>query len=144
MCVLVCVFIFACIYVHMHVSSVCVCAHLMQRHGDTCPYVCQWRPEEDAGLICHSVPCVLRQGLTLNLELTDVARWTVSEPWGSPCLCLPSVSIPVCAEVGASIWTQVLTLCSSSVPTKPSPSPVRSPHIVGDDFPGCFSRVSVL
>lgn len=32
----------------------------------------------------------LRQGLWLSLELVQLV-WLASEPWGSPCLCLPVI-----------------------------------------------------
>lgn len=78
-CVCTCLCVYFCLYMCVYACVICVCVE-KQKHGNACPYVCRWRPEVDAGLIYYSVPCALRQGLTLNLELTVLVRWTASEP----------------------------------------------------------------
>lgn len=37
--------------------------------------------------LCHAPLCFLRQGLSLNLELTDLLGLMAGELWGSICLC---------------------------------------------------------
>lgn len=65
-------FIFACVF--------CVwCAHTYLRL-----YVCGHTQKPEVDIICLPSLLLLRQGLSLDLELTDEARLARQRPWGIP------------------------------------------------------------
>lgn len=81
---------------HVFVWRVRMCAHVCVHLG-ACVYIaCSCGDQKSrAGRVSHSVspPYSLRQGLTLNLELTKSI--TLTSPPRFPCLCLSSSEIKI-------------------------------------------------
>jgi hypothetical protein len=81
----------------MYVNNIYVCVHTRDMHVQACMLACA--PVEARGTcwmfppVNHSPPCLSRQGLSPNQELTVWLDWLASEPWESPCLYPPSAGI---------------------------------------------------
>ena len=84
MCVCVCVCVCMCVKVHMHL---CMC-------------ICRSQMLVSNVFLSHSPRSFLRQSLSLQLELMNVARPTGKQTPGSPCLCFPSAGITGLASLG--------------------------------------------
>lgn len=99
-------------------TKACVCA---------CLCACVWKPEQTLNVLLDCSPSyVLRQGLSINLHLTDWLSWLANQLWGfassvlPPCLPLSgysSVSMPgfyvepkICTEVLLLVWQAYLSL----------------------------------
>lgn len=81
-----CVFILCSLSVHVCIC-ICVCVHVL-----TC--MCMWRPEVSQRWVLSSIALHLiglRQELSLNLKLTDLAGLAGRQAQGSSCLSLPGV-----------------------------------------------------
>lgn len=65
-----------CAHVFLCVS---ICMHI-------CPRVCGSQKSVLSVFFNHSPPCILRHGLSLNQEPTNLARRLTSKPQGSTCL----------------------------------------------------------
>lgn len=69
-----------------------VCVWYVLVCGDmACVHACVWRLVLDVFLNCSLL--ILRQGFSLNLELTHWLGWPANEHQGSACLCLPSTGV---------------------------------------------------
>lgn len=101
-CLVMCVCICACAYVWIPVS------------------VCACRPAvKSCVLLSCSVPCVLRQSLSLNPN--SLTGWAgAREPQGSPSLCLPSAGVTVGSH---RMWLWALGPTQAPMLVKSSPKP---------------------
>lgn len=72
-------------------SKLCVCVVCIHVCVKVCVHTCAHRPQVDpvSTFLCYCLPQVVRQGLSLNVELTDMARHLGSSPQGGCLLSLP-------------------------------------------------------
>lgn len=62
-------------------TKACVCA---------CLCACVWKPEQTLNVLLDCSPSyVLRQGLSINLHLTDWLSWLANQLWGFASSVLP-------------------------------------------------------
>lgn len=112
---------------------------LLLRVHDVCMAVCEfspstfmWLPGIKLGLLGYTLyhldvllPFFLRQGISLNLESTNLSRFPDSELQGSAWLCQHSTGVThTCALLCPSCWgPRVRFSCyrTNTSPTKPSP-----------------------
>ena len=85
------------------------CVYVYARY--TC--VCMYGPEKTLNaFLCCSLPYVLRQNLSLNLDLSDLARLDNQQALESSCLC-PELGLQACPAVLTWLTSSVLEILHS-------------------------------